>query len=158
MKVIAFGLLAFAAIAQSSYVPLVKTVVPYTSTTLVRTPSLDSAVINSERLDSSFRYNTVENHAYTPYINTPVVYQTVPQWNVAGQYPVVYSHYPSQPVYPFYNIVPSYNPVAPSVPAFQPGQTPIEVEDPADNATNDLKEDPNHESVDDDDTVEVKSA
>ena len=77
MKVIAFGLLAFAAIAQSSVVPLYRTVVPVSSTTLVRTPSLDSAVINSERLDSSFSYNTVENHAYTPYINNPVVYQSV---------------------------------------------------------------------------------
>lgn len=77
MKIIAFGLLVFATIAQSSVVPLYKTVVPVSTATLVRTPSLDSAVINSERLDSSFSYNTVENHAYTPYINTPVVYQSV---------------------------------------------------------------------------------
>ena len=71
MKVIAFGLLAIATIAQCSVTPY------FPSTTLIRTPSLDSAIINSERLDASFRYNTVENHAYTPVINTPVVYQSV---------------------------------------------------------------------------------
>lgn len=75
MKVIVFGLLAVAAIAQSHVIPLqaVKTIVPVpAATTLLRTPSLDSAVISSERLDGAFRYETVENHAYTP-----VVYQSV---------------------------------------------------------------------------------
>lgn len=43
-------------------------------------------------------------------------------------------------------------------PAGQPGvpQTPIEVEDPADNASNDLKEQPQTDT--DDDTVAVESA
>lgn len=32
---------------------------------LVRTPSLDSAVVHSERVGGNFAYSTVEGHAYT---------------------------------------------------------------------------------------------
>jgi len=42
--------------------------------TLVRTPSLDSAVIKSERLGGNFAYSSVEGHAYAAI--SPVV-QTV---------------------------------------------------------------------------------
>lgn len=39
---------------------------------LVRTPSLDSAVVHSERVGGNFAYSTVEGHAYTAL--TPVVH------------------------------------------------------------------------------------
>ncbi|XP_050424061.1 uncharacterized protein LOC126835479 [Adelges cooleyi] len=39
--------------------------------TLVRTPSLDSAVVQSERVGGNFAYSTVEGHAYTAY--NPVI-------------------------------------------------------------------------------------
>jgi hypothetical protein len=57
MKFAIFGLVAFAAVAQSAILPL---------THLVRTPSLDSAVIQSARTNGAFSYSTVENHAYSP--------------------------------------------------------------------------------------------
>lgn len=78
----------------------------------------------------------------------------MPTWNVVPQYPVVYGHAPS--AYPFYNIIPGYNPVN-VVPGSS--QTPVvtEVEDPADNASNDLREEQNTDNKDDD-TVAVESA
>lgn len=42
----------------------------YTTPALVRAPSLDSAVIQSERFDGGFSYRTVENHAYAPVVHT----------------------------------------------------------------------------------------
>lgn len=39
---------------------------------LVRTPSLDSAVVHSERVGGNFAYSTVEGHAYTAL--SPVVH------------------------------------------------------------------------------------
>lgn len=39
---------------------------------LVRTPSLDSAVVHSERVGGNFAYSSVEGHAYTAL--TPVVH------------------------------------------------------------------------------------
>ncbi|BET03382.1 Hypothetical protein NTJ_16200 [Nesidiocoris tenuis] len=47
-------------------------------TAIVRTPSLDSAVIKSERLGGNFAYSTVEGHAYAAvspvisHVQTPV--------------------------------------------------------------------------------------
>lgn len=35
---------------------------------LVRTPSLDSAVVQSERVGGNFAYSTVEGHAYSPVV------------------------------------------------------------------------------------------
>jgi hypothetical protein len=59
--------LALVAIAQCGLV----SVVPGT-TTLLGTPHLDSAVINSERVNGNFAYSTVEGHAYQAI--TPVVH------------------------------------------------------------------------------------
>lgn len=42
---------------------------------LVRTPSLDSAIIKSERLGGNFAYSTVEGHAYAAV--SPVVQRVV---------------------------------------------------------------------------------
>lgn len=56
---------AFFAVAQASVVPFIPS-----SAALVRTPSLDSAVIQSERLNGAFSYSTVENHAYAPVVQS----------------------------------------------------------------------------------------
>lgn len=45
---------------------------PAPAAALVRTPSLDSAVVHSERVGGNFAYSTVEGHAYTAL--TPVVH------------------------------------------------------------------------------------
>ena len=42
----------------------------YSPPTLVRAPSFDSAVIQSERFNGGFSYRTVENHAYAPVVQT----------------------------------------------------------------------------------------
>ncbi|XP_046398721.1 pupal cuticle protein G1A-like [Ischnura elegans] len=49
------ALLCIVAAASAGYIP---------ATTLVRTPSLDSAVIKSERLGGNFAYSSVEGHSY----------------------------------------------------------------------------------------------
>lgn len=41
------------------------------ATTLIRSPSDDSAIVHSERLGGSFSYSTLEGHAYKAI--TPVV-------------------------------------------------------------------------------------
>lgn len=66
MKVIIFGLLAIAAVAQAGLVQLLQAPTAH----LVRTPALDSAVIQSERLNGGFSYSTVENHAYAPVVQS----------------------------------------------------------------------------------------
>lgn len=66
MKVTIFGLLAIAAVAQAGVVQFL----PAPATHLVRTPSLDSAVIQSDRLNGAFSYSTVENHAYAPVVQS----------------------------------------------------------------------------------------
>lgn len=43
------------------FVANVAAYVPY-----LRTPSLDTAVINSQRFNGGFAYNAIENHAYVP--------------------------------------------------------------------------------------------
>jgi hypothetical protein len=63
--------LALVAVAQCGLV----SVVPGT-TTLLRTPHLDSAVIHSERVNGNFAYSTVEGHAYQAI--TPVVHVSQP--------------------------------------------------------------------------------
>ncbi|XP_046398591.1 pupal cuticle protein G1A-like [Ischnura elegans] len=54
MKTI-FAFLAIVAVASAGYIP---------ATTLLRTPSLDSAVIKSERLGGNFAYSSVTGHSY----------------------------------------------------------------------------------------------
>lgn len=64
---------------------------------LVRTPSLDSAVVHSERVGGNFAYSTVEGHAYTAlnpvvqHISAPVAitYKSQP---VVAPVPVVAAH------------------------------------------------------------------
>lgn len=62
------GLVAYPAPA---YVPAA-TVYAAPAPALVRTPSLDSAVVHSERVGGNFAYSTVEGHAYTAL--SPVVH------------------------------------------------------------------------------------
>jgi hypothetical protein len=75
------------------------------------------------------------------------------------QYPNIYYAPAPQPAYyPTFTYVPqaTYPGVGGSVPLPGPGQPPIEVEDPADNAPNDdIKQ---FESNSDDDTVTIESA
>lgn len=62
---------------------------------LVRTPSLDSAVIKSDRLGGNFAYSTVEGHAYAAV--SPVVQRVVEPVAVsytARQVPVGYAAAP----------------------------------------------------------------
>ncbi|KAK7865368.1 hypothetical protein R5R35_001858 [Gryllus longicercus] len=66
MKVIAAVLCLAAAVSAGVVAP---------ATTLVRTPSLDSAVIQSDRVGGNFAYSTVEGHAYAAV--SPVVQNVV---------------------------------------------------------------------------------
>ncbi|KAJ8960095.1 hypothetical protein NQ314_006110 [Rhamnusium bicolor] len=73
------------------------------SAALVRTPSLDSAIIKSDRIGGNFAYSTVEGHAYTAV--APVVQrvaQPVAVSYTAHQVPLGYATAPlalSQPLY-----------------------------------------------------------
>lgn len=65
MKFVVLGLFAAIAVANAHVVQF------YPShSTLLRTPSLDSAVIHSERQGGAFSYSTVENHAYSPVVHS----------------------------------------------------------------------------------------
>lgn len=55
---------------------------------LVRTPSLDSAVVHSERVGGNFAYSTVEGHAYTA-LAPPVVHHVQPVAVAYSAQPVV---------------------------------------------------------------------
>lgn len=66
MKAIVFGVVAIIAVVQGSVVRFL----PASTTTLVRTPSFDSAVVHSQNLDGGFSYSTVENHAYAPVVHS----------------------------------------------------------------------------------------
>lgn len=70
--VIAF--IALFAVAHASTI-----ILPAATTTLVRSPAHDSAIVQSERLGGSFAYSTLEGHAYKAI--TPVV-QNVSQYIV----------------------------------------------------------------------------
>lgn len=147
MKAAIFGVIMIIAVVQGGVVHLL----PSSTTTLVRTPSHDTAVVRSERLNGGFSYSTVENHAYAP-----VVHHTVPlyHYNVYPQIPQVY--YPAQ--HPIYTFQPAYYPPTfggiplPAGPAPNP-QNPVEVESPADNLPNE-----EFQSNGDEDTVSVESA
>lgn len=67
MKFLILGV--FAIIATCANAGVVQ-FLPGSSTTLVRTPSLDSAVVQSQQLNGGFSYRTVENHAYSPVVQT----------------------------------------------------------------------------------------
>jgi hypothetical protein len=174
MKLAILGLVAFVAVVHASVIPLQSTA------TLVRTPYLDSAVIQSERNNGAFSYSTVENQAYAPLIQTvseksaitcDLKYLKMIIFFQYASYP--WSYYPiyypqaQQPIYPTYTFVqqnPQYIPGAtfpsgafPGATLPGPGQPPIEVTDPADNTENqDLTQGGNFNS--DDDTVSVESA
>lgn len=63
MKLAILGIFAFIAAAHAGHLRLLHA----PTATLVRTPSLDSAIVHSERLDGgAFSYSTFENHAYAP--------------------------------------------------------------------------------------------
>lgn len=66
MKSFLLGLFAVIATANASVVQLLQA----PTGALVRTPSLDSAVIQSNRVNGGFSYSTVENHAYAPVVQT----------------------------------------------------------------------------------------
>jgi hypothetical protein len=65
MKSTIFGFFAVIAAANAGVVQLVQG-----PTALVRTPSLDSAVVHSERSEGGFSYSTAENQAYTQVFQT----------------------------------------------------------------------------------------
>ncbi|XP_063226960.1 uncharacterized protein LOC134533370 [Bacillus rossius redtenbacheri] len=84
MKVAAALLLVFAACASAGLLA--------PSSYLVRTPSLDSAVIKSDRLGGNFAYSSVEGHAYQAV--SPVVQSVVAPVGVsytAHQVPLGYA-------------------------------------------------------------------
>ncbi|XP_073989660.1 uncharacterized protein [Rhodnius prolixus] len=61
------------------------------ATTLVRTPSLDSAIVKSERLGGNFAYSTVEGHAYAAV--SPVVHSVATPVAVSyAAHPVALPH------------------------------------------------------------------
>lgn len=70
---------------------------------LVRTPSLDSAVIKSDRIGGNFAYSTVEGHAYTAV--APIVQRVVQPVGVSytarqTYYPgFIGTYFPPQPVF-----------------------------------------------------------
>lgn len=65
MNFVVLGLFAIVAVASGYVVPL------YSShSALVRTPSLDSAVVQSDSHNGAFSYSTVENHAYAPVLHS----------------------------------------------------------------------------------------
>lgn len=62
------------AVASAGLAPIIATY-PAAATTLVRSPSDDSAIVQSERIGGSFAYSTVEGHAYKAY--TPIIQNLV---------------------------------------------------------------------------------
>lgn len=85
MQVVFISLLAVA-FSQAAVVP---------APALVRTPSLDSAVVKSDRVGGNFAYSTVEGHAYAAV--APVVQRVVEPVAVtytAKQVPLGYQFYP----------------------------------------------------------------
>jgi hypothetical protein len=63
MKVQILGFFAFIAVVNAGVVPYVGT-----TTTLLRSPVLDNAVVHSERIGDSFAYSTVTANGYTQYV------------------------------------------------------------------------------------------
>jgi hypothetical protein len=148
------------------------------STTLLRTPSLDSAIVRSQQVNGGFSYSTVENHAYAPVVQTVSLGEIVKELKFKlwcfSKYPVLrqIAFYPQVPqiyypgsvlsIYPgIYPSIPGIQvaggiPFAGGVPGVAPGvnpQNPVEVEDPADNLPNEpIKQ------GDDEDTVSIDSA
>lgn len=64
MKVQILGFFAIVAVANAAVVPL--TVGP--TTTLLRSPILDTAVVSQTRTGDSFAYSTVTSNGYTQYV------------------------------------------------------------------------------------------
>ncbi|XP_003246490.1 cuticle protein 16.5 [Acyrthosiphon pisum] len=61
---------------------------------LVRTPSLDSAVVHSERVGGNFAYSSVEGHAYTalsPVVHPAPVAIAYKAQPLVAPYPVVHA-------------------------------------------------------------------
>lgn len=177
MKSTILGLFAVIAAANAGHVQYLQG-----PTTFVRTPSLDSAVIQSDSNNGAFSYSTVENHAYSPVVQSVSWFNSKFQENsnlfkFFQKYPVVRQiayypqipqiYYPSHPgLNPVYSIYPGIYPSFAGVPGihfppqgFAPGvnpQNPIEVEDPADNRPNeDLQQ---GQQGNDEDTVSIDSA
>ncbi|XP_050524976.1 uncharacterized protein LOC126896335 [Daktulosphaira vitifoliae] len=78
---------------------------------LVRTPSLDSAVVHSERVGGNFAYSTVEGHAYTA-LNPVIQHVNAP----------VAITYRSQPVVAPVSVVASH-PLLPAAAVYAPAKT-----------------------------------
>lgn len=104
-------LLAAAALSEAGFVayhaPAVvaaPTVYAAPAPALIRTPSLDSAVVHSERVGGNFAYSTVEGHAYTalsPVVHhapapVAVAYKAQP---IVAPLPVVHAAAPLPAVY-----------------------------------------------------------
>ncbi|KAG8238470.1 hypothetical protein J437_LFUL016927 [Ladona fulva] len=82
----------------------------YPATTLLRTPSLDSAVIKSERLGGNFAYSSVEGHSYAAV--APVVQHVATPVAVSYQAhaPVVTS-YAAHVAHPYAYAYGAYSPI-----------------------------------------------
>lgn len=65
MKAIVFGIFAIFAV-QGGFAHIL----PASTATLVRTPSYETAVVHSQRLNGGFSYSTFENHAYAPVVHS----------------------------------------------------------------------------------------
>ncbi|KAG8238472.1 hypothetical protein J437_LFUL016929 [Ladona fulva] len=87
-------------------------------TTLVRTPSLDSAVIKSDRIGGNFAYSTASGHAYAAYapvishVTTPVAVSYSAHAPVVTSYAAPYaSHFGYPYSYSYGAWTPSYGSV-----------------------------------------------
>ncbi|XP_063227085.1 nematocyst expressed protein 3-like [Bacillus rossius redtenbacheri] len=115
MKVAAALLLLFAACASAGLLA--------PSSYLVRTPSLDSAVIKSDRLGGNFAYSSVEGHAYQAV--SPVVQSVVAPVGVsytAHQVPLGYAVPHAYPgvVAAYPGLIAAPAPIAPLAPSLIP--------------------------------------
>lgn len=66
---------------------------------LIRTSSLDSAVVKSDRVGGNFAYSTVEGHSYSAVV--PVIQRVVQPVEVRQTYypSFIGTYFPSQPVF-----------------------------------------------------------
>lgn len=66
---------------------------------LIRTPSLDSAVVRTDRVGGNFAYSTLEGHAYTA-VAPPALVQRVVGLDRQTYYPsFIGTYFPPQPVF-----------------------------------------------------------
>lgn len=88
---IALAFVGLFAVASASVAPIL-----WPTTTLIRSPSDDSAIVTSQRIGGSFSYSTLEGHAYkaitpvvqnviTPVVRTVELRSALPYWAAGPQ-------------------------------------------------------------------------